>query len=172
MLKNAGLGLLSTAIVLTSGLGLSSTASADTTKVAFLVESKGEITRSIDLIGYKDKEPNNTLENASIFGLNGVVYGNLNLTDKEGVDIFEFTPNKTNLAYFKLTGFYNDNNFDLYLLDSSGNELARSQTNVTENIYYKVQAGKTYYLKIQASARHNPDGDFDYTLKSFAEGNY
>lgn len=172
MLKKVGLGILPTAIVLISGLGLSSTASAETTKITSSVESKEEITRKIDLIGYKDKEPNNTLENASIFGLNGVVYGNLNLTDKEGIDIFEFTPNKTNLAYFKLTGFYNDNNFDLFLLDSRGNELARSKTDGIENIYYKVQAKKNYYLKIQASARNNPDGDFDYTLKSYEEGNY
>lgn len=105
MLKKIGLGVLSTAIVLISGLGLPSTASADTTKITSSVESKGEIMKKLDLIGYKDKEPNNTLENASIFGLNGIVYGNLNLTDKEGIDIFEFTPSKTKLAYFKLTGF-------------------------------------------------------------------
>ncbi|MFF1291252.1 hypothetical protein [Bacillus thuringiensis] len=40
MLKRAGLGLLSTVIVLTSGLGLLSPASADATNISSSVESR------------------------------------------------------------------------------------------------------------------------------------
>ncbi len=43
---------------------------------------------------FRDTEPNNTLETANRLdlGYDCVVYGNLNLDDKDGIDIFRFSP--------------------------------------------------------------------------------
>lgn len=69
---------------------------------------------------FRDTEPNNTLETANRLdlGYDCVVYGNLNLDDKDGIDIFKFSPSDTMKVEVTLQGMHND--FDLFVRNSKG----------------------------------------------------
>ncbi|HDR4482970.1 TPA: hypothetical protein QCQ09_004635 [Bacillus cereus] len=160
MFKKVGMGIVSAATVLIVGVGLSNTASADL--------------KTEDLYEYQEWEPNNTLETADDFGLNGVVFGNFD-TEGDKVDVYKFKAKTTNLAYFSL-GIKNwtKNDYNLYLLDEKGIVLAKSEAEKTsslEDFIYKVKKDQTYYIKVVAKERGSQTTT-KYTLKAFSEGNY
>ncbi|WP_103656343.1 hypothetical protein, partial [Bacillus thuringiensis] len=75
---------------------------------------------------FRDTEPNNTLETANRLdlGYDCVVYGNLNLDDKDGIDIFKFSPSDTMKVEVTLQGMHND--FDLFVRNSKGKIIKKS----------------------------------------------
>ncbi|MGE7625494.1 hypothetical protein ACQKMD_21640 [Viridibacillus sp. NPDC096237] len=89
---------------------------------ATLSFSGTNFTQAKDFKEFKDIEPNNTMGTANVLNLNYdcLVYGNLNLDDKEGVDFFKFSPSKTMDVEVILQGMDDGNDFDLFVRDSKG----------------------------------------------------
>lgn len=115
---------------------------------------------------FRDTEPNNTLETANRLdlGYDCVVYGNLNLDDKDGIDIFKFSPSDTMKVEVTLQGMYND--FDLFVRNSKGKIIKKSLnlSNDMEKIVFEAEEWEDYYIEVSSSVRGNEDNNFDYIL--------
>jgi hypothetical protein len=115
---------------------------------------------------FRDTEPNNTLETANRLdlGYDCVVYGNLNLDDKDGIDIFKFSPSDTMKVEVTLQGMHND--FDLFVRNSKGKIKKKSLnlSNDMEKIVFGAEEWEDYYIEVSSSVRGNEDNNFDYIL--------
>lgn len=115
---------------------------------------------------FRDTEPNNTLETANRLdlGYDCVVYGNLNLDDKDGIDIFKFSPSDTMKVEVTLQGMHND--FDLFVRNSKGKIIKKplNLSNDMEKIVFEVEEWEDYYIEVSSSVRGNEDNNFDYIL--------
>ncbi|PEB85526.1 hypothetical protein CN911_04565 [Bacillus thuringiensis] len=115
---------------------------------------------------FRDTEPNNTLETANRLdlGYDCVVYGNLNLDDKDGIDIFKFSPSDTMKVEVTLQGMHND--FDLFVRNSKGKIIKKSLnlSNDMEKIVFEAEEWEDYYIEVSSSVRGNEDNNFDYIL--------
>ena len=117
---------------------------------------------------FRDTEPNNTLETANRLdlGYDCVVYGNLNLNDKDGIDIFRFSPSDTMKVEVTLQGMHDDNDFDLFVRNSKGKIIKKSLniSNDMEKIVFEAEEWEDYYIEVSSSVRGNEDNNFDYIL--------
>jgi hypothetical protein len=115
---------------------------------------------------FRDTEPNNTLETANRLdlGYDCVVYGNLNLDDKDGIDIFKFSPSDTMKVEVTLQGMHND--FDLFVRNSKGKIIKNllNLSNDMEKIVFGAEEWEDYYIEVSSSVRGNEDNNFDYIL--------
>ncbi|UWE04114.1 M4 family metallopeptidase [Laceyella sacchari] len=91
-------------------------------------------------------EPNDSMSAAKAM-ISGTTYNGL-ISSPTDVDWFKFTPSKSTYLSLSLTNLPAD--YDLYLYNSSGTLLARSEYAGTssESIAGTIQGGATYYVKV------------------------